>query len=116
MGLAVKPPGTPTMQYTIEQVEFPDGVADGAYVHSLWSEQAAGDDSYRITWILRKQSAGWRIVGMAAEMSDSEPPYFLNFEQPQDLYRRIQDAEREVADAAEGPAARTAAGPPPLSR
>lgn len=96
VGLAVKPPGTPQMRYAIEKVEYPKDIPDGVYVHSVWTEPGEqGDESFDVIWVLRKQPEGWRIVGMAAHFSDDETPYFLNFEQPDDLYRKMQQAAGE---------------------
>jgi hypothetical protein len=100
VGLAVKPPGTPTMQYTIGEVEYPEGAKDGAYVHSIWKEvYEGGEETFDVTWVLRKQPQGWRIVGMAAQL-DEDLPYFLNFEQPEDLYRKMQEAQQPTGEEA----------------
>ncbi len=90
-GLAVQPPGTPHMTYRITQVEFPQGIEHGAYVHSIWTETTDGvEESFDVTWVLRKDPQGWRIVGMAAQFDDESQPYFLNFEQPDELFRRLK--------------------------
>ncbi|MBM3998729.1 MAG: hypothetical protein FJ297_04140 [Planctomycetes bacterium] len=100
VGLAVKPPGTPTMKYAIARTEYPPEVPDGVYVHSVWSETSdSGEEQFDVTWVLRKQPEGWRIVGMAAQMVEDEPPFFLNFEQPEDLYRKMREADAQTADA-----------------
>lgn len=114
MGLAVKPPGTPTMTYEVQDVEYPADTENGAYVHSRWTERFGdSDESYRISWILRRQSDGWRIVGMAAELSDTEPPYLLNFEDPRELYEQLHESGESLA-APQSPddVPRTAAAPP----
>ncbi len=106
VGLAVKPPGTPSMKYAIGKIEYPAEVQDGVYVHSVWSEKfEEGEEQFDVTWVLRKQPEGWRIVGMAAQLAEDEPPFFLNFEQPEDLYRKMQ----EVAGPEETPDGSTGA-------
>jgi hypothetical protein len=103
-GLAVKPPGTPQMTYTIEKVEYPPNVNGGAYVHSIWTERGTeGEESFDIVWVLRKQTEGWRIIGMAAQFSDEEQPYFLNFEQPDDLIRKMGQLSSADNPANSGP-------------
>jgi hypothetical protein len=98
IGLAVKPPGTPSMEYHIEGAEFVEGVPDGAYVNSTWTEQYEGEvEQFEVTWILRHDEVGWRIVGMAAETDPNEPPYVLNFEEPSELYRQMQEELAEEA-------------------
>jgi hypothetical protein len=106
IGLAVKPPGTPSMEYHIQGAEFVEHVPEGAYVHSTWTEQHEGElEQYEVTWILRQEEIGWRIVGMAAEMNPDEPPYVLNFEEPSELYRQMQQfaEESETGDQADFP-------------
>jgi hypothetical protein len=98
VGLTVQPPGTPSMKYTIGAIEYPEDAPGGAYVQSTWVEEYEdGNEQFDVTWVLRKQDQGWRIVGMAAQMGEDELPYFLNFEQPDELYRKIQEASGEVA-------------------
>jgi hypothetical protein len=99
IGLAVKPPGTPSMEYQIAEVEYAEEVSDGAYVHSTWTEQFEGvEEEFEVTWVLRRETEGWRIVGMAAELQPGDPPFFLNFEDPAELYRQMQ----EIADDSRG--------------
>jgi hypothetical protein len=116
IGLAVKPPGTPSMAYHISEVEFPEAVPDGAYVHSMWTEQFEGvEEQYDITWVLRRQEEGWRIVGMAADLAPGEPTYFLNFEEPSELYRQMQelagDSKEESLPQDDSGGQRTASSP-----
>lgn len=53
---------------------------------------SAGDvsagEAVQVTWILRRQSDGWRIAGMATATTGEEP-LLINFEDPSDL-RRIK--------------------------
>ena len=63
------------MQYEIGEVEYPEHHADGAYVKSIWRERFDdGEDRFDVTWVLRKQPEGWRIVGMAMSLPGSEEP------------------------------------------
>lgn len=88
-GLSLDPPGTPAMKFRIEKVEFVEDIKDAAYVNSVWSDPAAGptEDPFEVVWVLRKQSDGWRIAGMAAQLEPGEPPTFLNFEEPDDVLK-----------------------------
>ncbi len=98
--MVVAPPGAPNATYTIGQVQHPDGQEDAAYVSCTWSEKNESDDSsYEVVWILRKESAGWRIAGMATQLAESEKPVFLNFEDLSQLAAELESAERatEVA-------------------
>jgi len=87
-GLVLDPPGTPSMKYELGKVEYHEQDPHAAYVNSLWIEGGARpDERLEVVWVLRRQSAGWRIAGMAAQIELNEPPVFLNFESPQDVAR-----------------------------
>lgn len=87
-GLALDPPGTPTMKYEIGKIEYHEQDPHAAYVNSLWLEsQGPADDRFEVVWVLRRQSEGWRIAGMAAQMEAGQPPIFLNFEDTNDVAR-----------------------------
>jgi hypothetical protein len=88
-GLSLDPPGTPSMQYRIEKVEYVADIKDAAYVNSVWTDSAAGpsENPFEVVWVLRRQSDGWRIAGMAAQIVPDEPPVFINFEEPNDVQR-----------------------------
>lgn len=87
-GLALDPPGTPSMKYEIGKVEYHEQDPHAAYVNSLWIETTLPtDDRFEVVWVLRRQSQGWRIAGMAAQMEANQSPVFLNFEDPQDVAR-----------------------------
>ncbi|MFO0902586.1 MAG: hypothetical protein U0939_06275 [Pirellulales bacterium] len=87
-GLVLDPPGTPTMQFEIGEVEYPAEEPLAAYVTSRWREEAGPTvESFEVVWILRKQAGGWRIAGMASRDSADSTPSLVNFEDPQDLAR-----------------------------
>lgn len=88
-GLTLDPPGTPSMQYRIEKVEYDESIKDAAYVNSVWTDSAAGptESPFEVVWVLRRQSDGWRIAGMAAQIDPGELPVFMNFEEPDDVLR-----------------------------
>ena len=88
-GLSLDPPGTPSMKYRIEKVEYDKDIKDAAYVNSVWTDSAAGptESPFEVVWVLRRQSDGWRIAGMAAQIEPGEPPVFMNFEEPADVLR-----------------------------
>lgn len=91
--LVVSPPGTPSAQYQVGAIELSDN-QNGAYVTSIWTEpdQEGADQAYEIIWVMRKQPEGWRIAGMATEIIPGEMPLFLNFEDPQDMLRKREQA------------------------
>lgn len=94
-GIQVAPRGSDTARFEVGKVELVG--SDGARVASKWSDrnkegQFRTDD---ITWMLRHETEGWRVVGMAAVVFDGEPPVLLDFEQPDETLRRLEMLEQE---------------------
>jgi hypothetical protein len=106
--LTVEPPGTPSARYTVGAVQYVDENKAGAHVASIWEDVGAGGaaEQYDVTWVLRRQQDGWRIVGMATQPAPGMPDIFLNFENPQDMLDKVAQANAHL----EGE--RTAQNPP----
>lgn len=94
--LVVRSPGSPQATFEVGGVEM---VSGGAYVTSLWKEPGADGLTHQfdIIWILRPQTDGWRIAGMATRVAANEPPTYLNFEEPAEMIRIWKDADRRLA-------------------
>lgn len=98
--LVVQPIGSPSATFQVGKVELVKG---GAYVNCLWSEIPPGRTDTRkfeIIWVLKNQESGWRIAGMATRITPESSPTFLNFENPEEMLGRIEQAGNP-ADAAE---------------
>lgn len=95
--LAVQPPGTAAAQYQVGKVELVEG---GAYVNSIWSEPAADGNRqrYEIVWVLRSQTDGWRVAGMAARIDANRELTYLNFEDPQEMLSKWESVDTELAN------------------
>src|SRR5690606_19521916 len=95
-----QPPGTPDMTYQIGQTEYVTEAKDGAHVGSIWTEkfETGETHSFEVIWVMRLESQGWRIAGMAMPVGEGEEPLFLNFEDPEDLLRKWHESEAEVAE------------------
>jgi hypothetical protein len=93
--MVVEPPGAPNATYTVGRVQHPDENPDAAYVSCLWSEKFENGEteSYEVVWVLRKETVGWRVAGMATQLSDSEEPVFLDFEDLAAMENAVQKAE-----------------------
>ena len=94
--LVVRSPGSPNATFEVGGVEM---VSGGAYVTSLWKEPGKDGLTHQfdIIWILRQQSDGWRIAGMATRVAANEAPTYLNFEEPEEMIRIWQEADRRLA-------------------
>jgi hypothetical protein len=88
-------------------------VSGGAHVSSVWTEKFLDDNNqpaevnYEIVWLLRQEAAGWRLAGMATELVPGHGMQVLNFEDPDEMIRKRDEA---IA-AMQPPAAETAQQP-----
>lgn len=106
-GLEVRPIGTPDAKYEVGTVDYVGSRKDGAHVQSIWTEidENGASATYDVIWVLRKQEGGWRIAGMATQMGEGEPPEFLNFENPKEMLRKLQQNAEETASTEDGKSA-----------
>ena len=98
--LTVQPPGSPSAQFSVGEAQYVSEEKDGAHVSSTWSENDENGEpiSYQITWILKRQKQiGWRIKGMATQLTPEQPHVFLDFENPAEMLAKLQEANDELA-------------------
>lgn len=95
MNRSVTPPASDTARFTIGKVDYVSD--DGARVACTWTDidedgQAKSDDAI---WVLRREEDGWRVAGVAALIFPGEPPLMLNFEDPEDMFKKQQWVREE---------------------
>ncbi len=97
--LAVQPPGSPSASFEIGKIEYLNADKNGAHVNCVWNERdnKSAPTSYEIVWALRRLPDGWHIAGMATQVAPTEPPVFLNFEDPDDMLEKWRAAEERLA-------------------
>ena len=71
---------------------------DGARVACTWTDldeegQAKTDVAI---WVLRCEEGKWRVAGVAAQVFPGEAPLLLNFEDPEDMFRKQQWVREEI--------------------
>ncbi len=104
----VTPPGSDTAQFEIGKVEFltPEGNSSddvagssGARVEATWSDldPEGKRQAESMLWMVRKDSNGWRIAGMAATVFPNEPPVLLDFENLEEALKKLQMLQEEIA-------------------
>ncbi|MBT4693180.1 MAG: hypothetical protein HOB73_07550 [Planctomycetaceae bacterium] len=95
--LVVRSPGSPTAEFSVGELEL---VSGGAYVNSQWSDTSRDGftHSFEIIWVLRKQANGWRIAGMATRVAENEQPTYLNFENPREMIRKWNAADKRLTN------------------
>ncbi len=96
MDLGVAPPGSDTAEFEIGETELLGD--DGARVATRWTDLDGygARQTHEMVWMLRRQSEGWRVAGVAAVIFPSEPPLLLNFEDPEEMIRRQELLAEEV--------------------
>ena len=84
----------PDLQFQVAKPKYLKNNPKGAHVSSQWTELLPDGTkaSYEVVWVLRKEAAGWRVAGFAAELTPGTEPQFLNFEDPDDMIRKQQEA------------------------
>ncbi|HEY1066159.1 MAG TPA: nuclear transport factor 2 family protein, partial [Pirellulales bacterium] len=85
--LVVAPEGIETSNYTVGEFEIHE---DGAQVFSEWTEvdETGKTKTDKIVWLLLPSEGQWKIAGMAMTVFEGEPPLILNFEDPEDMFRK----------------------------
>ena len=96
LGRSLNPPASDTARFEIGGVEYL--AEDGARVACRWTDldengQLQTDDSL---WMVRRESAGWRIAGTATVVFEGEPPLLLDYEDPEDTLRQLQMVHEEI--------------------
>ena len=108
--LSVDVQSAPNAVYQVRPAEGVPGDPSGAHVSSVWTEKFDdGDETYEIVWVVRRQPEGWRLAGMAMELIPGQGMQILNFENPEDMLRKKEEAIASL----QPPAAETAQQPQP---
>lgn len=114
MEIVVAPPGSDTATFKVLESEIQGSAAQ---VGTDWTDLDADGQprTDRVVWMLKKQGDAWRISGMATRVFPDMAPVILNFEDPEDMMRKQQAAEEEIARRAGQPGAMTAENPDPAA-
>ena len=92
----VTPPASDTARFTIGKVEHVG--KDGARVASSWTDLDVDGEPQtdEALWIVRLEDKGWRIAGVGVLVFPGEPLLLLNFEDPEDMFRKQQWVREEI--------------------
>jgi hypothetical protein len=101
----------PDLQFQVAKPKYLKNNPKGAHVSSIWTEILPDGTkaSYEVVWVLRKEAVGWRVAGFAAELTPGTEPQFLNFEDPEDMMKKQQEAVAAAEQATppeQGPVAK----------
>ena len=102
IGHTVQPIGSPDAQFEVTRAESVPGEPNAALVHSLWREPVNNGalQDYQVVWAVEKQSAGWRISGLAIEVDPNQPPQIVDFEDGNQMAKLLNGQQEATAEAA----------------
>lgn len=100
-GLDIRSPGSASLTYEIGEIDYVTEAGDGAHVKSLWMQPDENGEKFgtEVIWVLRRQSNGWRIAGMATQVQEGQLPLLFNFEEPEDMLAKKEYVETELQAA-----------------
>ncbi len=103
---AIKPPGSPTAEFQVTEVQYLGDEKKGAHVLCNWTDTDTDGtrQSYEIVWMLRNENHGWAIAGMATQVFEDQPPLILNFEDPVDAQQKREAVDSEIVRRQSEPA------------
>jgi hypothetical protein len=69
-------------KFQVGKYEYVTPEKDGAHVECIWTDQSPDGTAQKNTviWVLRKEDAGWRVVGMISRPFPDLRPVVLNYE------------------------------------
>ncbi len=122
-GLGIQSQASESLSYEIGETDYVSDQLDGAHVKTTWKEPSPEGQmtSTEVIWVLRKQTSGWKISGMATPVVEGELPLLFNFEEPEDMLQKKAFVEQQLAppadgaDAVAGPQAATAEATSPAN-
>lgn len=91
--IAVTAPGSPSAKFKIGAIKYVTPEKDAAWVECTLTDTTDDEGHTRtdqIEWVLRHETEGWRIAGMMTEIFPNKPPLILNFEDPEDMMRKLE--------------------------
>ena len=82
IGRSVQPLGFPDGSFVVTRAEAVPGEDRSALVHSIWSEPSGDGTStdFQVVWAVEQEPVGWRISGLALELSPGQDPMIVDFE------------------------------------
>jgi hypothetical protein len=96
MKLDVAPKGSDTAVFQLGEVRYVND--EGAQVAAHWTDldQDGKPHTDEMVWALHKEPEGWRVAGMAAKVFDDREPVMLDFENPQEAMKKLEELRAEI--------------------
>lgn len=99
----VTPPGNPSATFEVGRMEYINEDKSAAHVESRWMEtdESGQQSTLPSVWVVAKEEEGWRIAGVFVALFEGEPPLILDYEQPEEVVRKLELARQEMIRRAE---------------
>lgn len=96
-GLQLEPMGGPTATYEVKETRYATIEKKLAQVDCEIVENVGGEEIRSpLTWLVRKQTSGWRVAGLLLSAEPGSPVDLLSFENIQDVEKIKSLAANEV--------------------
>jgi hypothetical protein len=94
----VAPPGSKEMKFKVGEVQYVPESNDLARVAChIDDKDVDGEDVHMdVVWFLRKENPGWRIAGVAMKVFPDLPAVLYNFEDMDDMKRKLELVNEEL--------------------
>jgi hypothetical protein len=102
LGYQINPPGDPTSTYQVGRIEYSGEQQNEALASSVWTHDLGDGEmfSFEAVWILKRESEGWRVSGLAVSDPGNEQPLVFNFENLEEVFQKKDLVEQATADGA----------------
>lgn len=96
LDIALSPPVSETARFEVIAHQLDTSIDTISWVDSRWTEvNLDGErESISISWMLRREEAGWRIARMIPRGKAGETPPEIDFEDPAGTLSRLEAASR----------------------
>ena len=99
IGRSVQPIGSPDAKFDVRQAKAVPEEPDSMLVQSIWTEPAPDGTSndFEVVWAVHRETAGWRISGLAMQVDPREPPIVIDFENGEKMAKLLAGSEEPPA-------------------
>jgi len=102
IGQSVQPIGSPDAGFEVTRFESIPDDPSSALVHSIWSEPSGGaNNQFQVVWAVHKEPVGWRISGLAMELSPDQPPMVIDFENGELMAKLLTPPAEQAANSSQ---------------
>ena len=99
-------PGSTNSKYLVHQAKYVTNEKNVAHVLTSWTDTVDEQGyEYDVTWVLKKNPAGWRVAGMITNGETPGESIVFNFEDAADITNKgteLAESETQVAGKGDG--------------